>query len=127
MAVIEGGCPLMFGPTADGGHKVMCAMLKMTGKLPRLALGVPGHQVGSSRLIGWLSSECAVASFSVVVLEPGCKGGGAFVVAGEDLPVGPLGGQGAVEALDLAVLPGAVGLDELLRGAELRRRLRRSE
>jgi predicted CoA-binding protein len=35
MTVIDGGCPLMFGPTADGGHKVMCAMLKMTGKVPR--------------------------------------------------------------------------------------------
>jgi hypothetical protein len=35
MVVIDGGCPLMFGPTADGGHKVMCAMLKMTGKVPR--------------------------------------------------------------------------------------------
>ena len=36
------------------------------------------------------------------------------MVGGEDLPVGPLGGQGAVEPLDLAVLPGAVGSDELL-------------
>ena len=35
MVVIDGGCPLMFGPTADGGHKVMCAMLKMTGTVPR--------------------------------------------------------------------------------------------
>ena len=35
MVVIDGGCPLMFGPTADGGHKVMCAMLKLTGKVPR--------------------------------------------------------------------------------------------
>ena len=29
MVVIDGGCPLMFGPTADGGHKVMCALLKL--------------------------------------------------------------------------------------------------
>jgi len=35
MTVIDGGCPLMFGPTADGGHKVMCALLKMTGAVPR--------------------------------------------------------------------------------------------
>lgn len=35
MTVIDGGCPLMFGPTSDGGHKVMCAVLKMTGKVPR--------------------------------------------------------------------------------------------
>ena len=35
VTVIDGGCPLMFGPTADGGHKVMCAMLTLTGKVPR--------------------------------------------------------------------------------------------
>ena len=35
MTVIDGGCPLMFGPTSDGGHKVMCWMLKLTGKVPR--------------------------------------------------------------------------------------------
>lgn len=33
--VIEGGCPLMFDPTADFGHKMMCAVFKMTGKVPR--------------------------------------------------------------------------------------------
>ncbi len=35
MVVIDGGCPLMFGPTADPGHKVMCAVLKLTGTVPR--------------------------------------------------------------------------------------------
>lgn len=35
MTVIDGGCPLMFGPTADGGHKVMCAVLKLAGTVPR--------------------------------------------------------------------------------------------
>lgn len=35
MTVIDGGCPLMYGPTADPGHRVMCALLKMTGKVPR--------------------------------------------------------------------------------------------
>ena len=39
MVVIDGGCPLMFGPTADGGHKVMCALLKLTGAVPRRVLG----------------------------------------------------------------------------------------
>jgi uncharacterized protein len=33
--VIDGGCPLMFEPTADPGHKVMCFMLKLTGNVPR--------------------------------------------------------------------------------------------
>lgn len=35
LTVIDGGCPLMFGKAADGGHKVMCAMLKLAGKLPK--------------------------------------------------------------------------------------------
>jgi len=35
VTVIDGGCPLMFGQTADGGHRFMCRMLKLTGKVPR--------------------------------------------------------------------------------------------
>jgi len=35
VTVIDGGCPLMFDPTADGGHKFMCALLKLNGKVPR--------------------------------------------------------------------------------------------
>jgi len=60
-----------------------------------------------------------VAALSVVVLQPGGKGLGSLVVAGEDLPVGPFGGEGAIEAFDSAVLPGAVGSDELLGDPEL--------
>jgi uncharacterized protein len=33
--VIDGGCPLMFDPTADGGHKIMRFVLTQTGKVPR--------------------------------------------------------------------------------------------
>ncbi len=33
--VIEGGCPLMFDPASDGGHKLMCSVLKLFGKVPR--------------------------------------------------------------------------------------------
>jgi hypothetical protein len=33
--VIDGGCPLMFDPTADGGHKAMKLILTLTGKVPR--------------------------------------------------------------------------------------------
>ncbi len=33
--VIDGGCPLMFGPTSDGGHRFMCRLLKVTGAVPR--------------------------------------------------------------------------------------------
>jgi predicted CoA-binding protein len=32
--VIDGGCPLMFDPTADAGHKVMRWMFTLTGKVP---------------------------------------------------------------------------------------------
>ncbi len=33
--VIDGGCPLMFEPTADFGHKCMRAVLTLTGSVPR--------------------------------------------------------------------------------------------
>jgi hypothetical protein len=33
--VIDGGCPLMFDPVADGGHKAMKVMFTLTGKVPR--------------------------------------------------------------------------------------------
>jgi predicted CoA-binding protein len=39
ISVIAGGCPLMFGPTSDRGHKVMRVVLASTRKLPR---EVPG-------------------------------------------------------------------------------------
>ena len=35
IAVIPGGCPNMFGTTSDPGHKCMCVLLKLTGKIPR--------------------------------------------------------------------------------------------
>jgi len=35
IAVIDGGCPCMFGPTADGGHKAMRVVLTVTGNVPR--------------------------------------------------------------------------------------------
>lgn len=35
ISVIDGGCPLMYGPTADGGHRVMCRVLTWFGKVPR--------------------------------------------------------------------------------------------
>lgn len=58
-------------------------------------------------------------SFSVVVLEPGRKCGLAVGAAGEELPVGPFGLQGPVEAFGFAVGPGAVGLDEALDCSEV--------
>jgi predicted CoA-binding protein len=35
ITVIDGGCPCMFGPTADGGHRVMRPLLTLTGNVPR--------------------------------------------------------------------------------------------
>jgi hypothetical protein len=33
--VIDGGCPLMFGPTADPAHKVMRLVCTLAGTVPR--------------------------------------------------------------------------------------------
>jgi predicted CoA-binding protein len=33
--VIDGGCPCMFAPAADPGHKVLRVLLTLTGKVPR--------------------------------------------------------------------------------------------
>jgi predicted CoA-binding protein len=35
ISVIDGGCPLMFNPAADFGHKAMRFVLSGTGKLPK--------------------------------------------------------------------------------------------
>jgi uncharacterized protein len=35
ITVIEGGCPCMFGPTADPGHKAMRFVFTLTGSVPR--------------------------------------------------------------------------------------------
>jgi uncharacterized protein len=35
ITVIDGGCPCMFGPTADPGHKAMRCVLTLTGHVPR--------------------------------------------------------------------------------------------
>ena len=35
ITVIDGGCPCMFGPTADLGHKAMRFVLSLTGNIPR--------------------------------------------------------------------------------------------
>ncbi|WP_269451828.1 Rossmann-fold NAD(P)-binding domain-containing protein [Tessaracoccus coleopterorum] len=35
VVVIDGGCPLMFEPVSDGAHKAMCAVMKLTGRVPR--------------------------------------------------------------------------------------------
>jgi hypothetical protein len=37
IASIAGGCPLMYGPTSDGGHRFMRSMLGIFGRLPKEA------------------------------------------------------------------------------------------
>jgi uncharacterized protein len=37
ITVIEGGCPLMFDPTADPGHKAMRFVCRLAGTLPKRA------------------------------------------------------------------------------------------
>jgi predicted CoA-binding protein len=35
ISVIAGGCPCMFGPTADRGHKAMRLLFTLTGNVPK--------------------------------------------------------------------------------------------
>jgi hypothetical protein len=35
LTVIDGGCPLMYGPTADVGHKVFKGVLSLVGRIPK--------------------------------------------------------------------------------------------
>jgi uncharacterized protein len=35
MTIIDGGCPCMFGPAADPGHRMMKGVLTLTGRVPR--------------------------------------------------------------------------------------------
>ena len=35
ISVIDGGCPCMFGPTADRGHKAVRVLFTLTGNVPR--------------------------------------------------------------------------------------------
>ena len=46
ITVIDGGCPLMFEPTADGGHKVMRWVFGLTGNVPK-QVPRPGSQPGT--------------------------------------------------------------------------------
>ena len=35
ITVLDGGCPCMFAPTADPGHRMIRGVLAMTGRLPK--------------------------------------------------------------------------------------------
>lgn len=35
VTVIDGACPLMYGEASDGGHRFICRMQTMMGKVPR--------------------------------------------------------------------------------------------
>ena len=42
LTVIEGGCPLMFSPVADPGHRAMKFVLTLTGRVPRTVESATG-------------------------------------------------------------------------------------
>jgi uncharacterized protein len=44
ITVIEGGCPLMFAPTSDGGHKMLKTFGTWMGKVPRKVEVVAAHK-----------------------------------------------------------------------------------
>jgi uncharacterized protein len=44
ITVIDGGCPCMFGPTADLGHRTMRFVLTLTGNVPKEVEGSGGHE-----------------------------------------------------------------------------------
>ncbi len=35
ITVIDGGCPLMYDPVSDGGHRTMRRVLSLVGRIPR--------------------------------------------------------------------------------------------
>ncbi|MBN9326079.1 MAG: CoA-binding protein [Cellulomonas sp. 73-145] len=35
ITVIDGGCPLMYGAASDPGHRFMCRLFTLTGRVPR--------------------------------------------------------------------------------------------
>lgn len=35
LTVIDGGCPLMYGDVSDPGHRFMCRLFSLTGRVPR--------------------------------------------------------------------------------------------
>ncbi len=43
LSVIDGGCPLMFGPTADIGHTCLRTVLTLVGRVPRRIEHHPDH------------------------------------------------------------------------------------
>ncbi|HEX5299817.1 MAG TPA: CoA-binding protein [Streptosporangiaceae bacterium] len=60
ITVIEGGCPCMFAPTADPGHKAMRFVFTLTGNVPRRVLR-PGlhlaHLHGTERGLDGAADE----------------------------------------------------------------------
>jgi uncharacterized protein len=52
--VIDGGCPCMFGPTADPGHKAMRIVLTLSGNVPR-HVGTP--VLSADRRVGYAAGD----------------------------------------------------------------------
>jgi predicted CoA-binding protein len=53
ITVIDGGCPLMFGPTSDRGHKVMRVLLTARGNVPRqVQSAAQPHDAAAGQVVG---------------------------------------------------------------------------
>ena len=62
ITVIDGGCPLMFAPASDFGHRVMRLMFSLNGNVPARSRcpggGCPGpcdHRPWCARTGGWVN------------------------------------------------------------------------
>jgi predicted CoA-binding protein len=49
VTVIDGGCPCMFGPTADLGHKAMRIVLTLTGNVPKAVMRERAARTSATR------------------------------------------------------------------------------
>jgi predicted CoA-binding protein len=56
IAVIPGGCPNMGGATPDPGHKGLCILLKLAGKIPRNVETAAGTRPAAAGLLTESSS-----------------------------------------------------------------------
>jgi hypothetical protein len=66
IAVIDGGCPLMFAPTSDVGHKAMRLVCTLSGSVPRQVGPATGdrrtaarddRQAGGTQIMGTVDQE----------------------------------------------------------------------
>jgi hypothetical protein len=59
ITVIDGGCPLMFNPTADVGHKAMRVVFSRTGKPAPAGVSRCHLTDQAARVLAWLVGRTA--------------------------------------------------------------------